>query len=172
MRGWSSVTRRASREDAFYPPGEFVGKNLVQITSKCGGLERLPDADIYERWSQALSSAVDLARWACSSAKELAVADAFTAILPVVVVPDDRLWKVFYDDNGNISADPSHANECDLYVGREIEVGPPVPPQTFTFSHVHFFTLTGFASFLSKMAINPYPWDKLFAQKSVEDRAT
>jgi hypothetical protein len=98
------------------------------------------------------------------------VADCFTAILPVVVVPDDRLWKVLYDDNGNISTDPSHANECDLYVGREIEVGWPVPPQTFIFSHVHFFTLTGFGSFLSRMAVNEHAWVKLFTRQAFEVR--
>jgi hypothetical protein len=167
MRGWSSVTRRANREDAFYPPGEFVGKSLVRIQCGNNHLVRTPDSDIYDKWEQALSSAVELAKSACSSAKSFSGPNFFTAVLPVVVVPDDRLWKVVYDDSGSISADPSEVTECDLYVGREIEVGPPEPPQKFVFSHVHFFTLTGFRSFLSKMAVNEQAWTKLFTEKAL-----
>src|ERR1035438_1415248 len=164
---WSSATLRAKREDAFYLPVEFVGKNLVLINKD---RKRSPDKDIYEGWSQALSSAVDLVKLACRSAEDTSVSESFTGILPVVVVPNYRLWKVVYDDNGSISADPSQEDACNLYVGNDIEVGPPESPHTFIFSHVHFFTLAGFGAFLSRMAINDHAWSKLFSNKGVEVR--
>lgn len=169
--GLSSVTRRATREDAFYPPKDFVGKSLVRIQTDKNPMVRTQDSDVYDKWAQALSSAVELAESACSSAKSFSVAHFFTAVLPVVVVPDDLLWRVVYDENGSVPTDPVQVKECELFVGREIEVGGAKGTplfHRFTFSHVHFFTLTGFGSFLSKMAINEHAWTKLFTGKSLE----
>jgi hypothetical protein len=169
--GSSSVTRRATLENSFYPPRSFVGKSLVRIQTDKQPMVRSQDSDVYDKWAQALSSAVELAQSACDSAKRLTVHRSFTAVVPAVVVPDDLLWRVYYDDNGGISSDPARVNECELYVGREIEVGgakgTPLFHQ-FTFSHVHFFTLTGFGSFLSKMAVNEHAWANLFTDKALE----
>jgi hypothetical protein len=109
-----------------------------------------------------------LAESACSSAKSFSKPKFFTAVLPVVVVPDDRLWQLVYDDSGSISVDPAKVTECAFYFGKRIAVGPSVPRQQgFVFSHVHFFTLGGFRSFLSKMAVNEYEWTKLFTGRSL-----
>lgn len=169
--GSSSVTRRAAGADAFYSPKSFVGKSLVRIQTDKKPMARAQDSDVYDKWAQALSSAVGLAESACHSAKASSVARFFTAVLPVVVVPDELLWRVVYDDSGGVSTDPAQVNECELFVGREIEVGgekrTPLFHQ-FTFSHVHFFTLAAFASFLSKMALNEHAWTRLFPDKSFE----
>jgi hypothetical protein len=169
--GRSSVTRRATQENSFYPPRSFVGKSLVRVQTDKHPMIRTQDSDVYDKWAQALSSAVELAQSACNSAKDLSLPRFFTAVLPVVVVPDDLLWKVVNDDNGGVSTTPGQVKECELFVGREIEVGgekgTPLFHQ-FTFSHVHFFTLTGFGSFLSKMAVNEHAWANLLTDRSLE----
>lgn len=169
--GLSSVTRRAIGEEAFYLPKDFVGKSLVRIQIDKKPMVRMQDSDVYDKWSQTLSSAVELVESACRSAHKFSVARFLTAVMPVVVVPDDLLWRVVYDDNGSVTTEPAQVNECELFVGREIEVGgakgTPLFHQ-FTFSHVHFFTLTGFGAFLSKMAVNEHAWAKLFTEKSLE----
>jgi len=169
--GSSSVTRRASGEDAFYPPGDFVGKSLVRIQADKTPIVRTPDSDVYDKWAQALSSAVGLVESACRFPKGVSSPRFFTAVLPIVVVPDDLLWNAAYDDNGSISTDPAQVKGCELFVGREIEVGGEKGTpwfHRFTLSHVHFFTLAGFSSFLSKVAVNEYVWTKLFTDKSFE----
>jgi len=103
-------------------------------------LEAISESDAYDKWSQALASAVELAESARGYAGTTSKGSALTAILPVVVVPDDRLWQVIYDDNGSLSDDPAPVTECVLYVGREINLGPSDSPQPFRFSHIHFFT--------------------------------
>jgi hypothetical protein len=169
--GLSSVTRRARREDAFYPPNSFVGKSLVRIQTDRNPMVRTQDSDVYDKWAQALSSAVELAESACNSAENLSHTAFFTAVLPAVVVPDDLLWRLVYDENGSVSADPAQVNECELFVGRKIEVGGAEGTplfHVFTFSHVHFFTLSGFGSFLSRMALNQHAWAKLFTHDALE----
>jgi len=132
---------------------------------------RTPDSDIYDKWAQALSSAVGLVESACGSAKGVPGSRFFTTVLPLVVVPDGLLWRVIYDDSGSIPAEPEQVKECELYVSREIEVGGKKGTplfHCFTFSHVHFFTLTGFSSFLSKMAVNEHAWKQLFTENPLE----
>jgi hypothetical protein len=69
---------------------------------------------------------------------------------PVVVLPEDTLWGAEYSDAGELSFDPVPTEECEMYVGRstmpEQEIGDIASP--YTFSHLHFFTIRGFASFL------------------------
>jgi len=134
-------------------------------------MERTPDSDIYDKWAQALSSAVGLAESACNVPRGQCSSVFFTAVLPFVVVPDALLWNAAYDDTGSISTDPAQVNECELFVAREVEVGGAKGTShfhRFTFSHVHFFTLAGFTSFLSKMAVNDHAWTNLFTDKSLE----
>lgn len=169
--GLSSATRRATGEASIYPPKEFVGKSLVRIQTDKNPPVRTPDADVYDKWAQALSSAVDLAVSACAFSKEFAFGKFLTAVLPVVVVPDDSLWRLAYAHDGTVSADPSIVTECELFVGREIPVGGPIRTPAFhqfTFSHVHFFTLLGFSSFLSRMAVNDHAWSRLFSEEAIE----
>ena len=119
LHGPSSVTRRATREDAFYSPRSFVGKSLVRIQTDRDPMGRTKDSDVYDKWAQALSSAVELAESAWHSAENLSVPRFFTAVMPVVVVPDDLLWRAVYDDNGDVSTDPAQVKECELFVERD-----------------------------------------------------
>lgn len=173
--GPSSATFRASREDAFYPPKSFVGKSILRIKpnpnkSQTASVPFISDsdADIYDKWSQALSSSVELAELACERAAHYRVPKFYCAILPVVVVPDDSLWTVYYDENGAVLKQPELVNTCDLLVRREITVTRDWMPHQFTFSHIHFFTLTGFNAFVSNMAASDVVWNKLFTTRALE----
>lgn len=165
VSGTSSATFRASRDNAFYLPGKFVGKSLVRIkpapnSSSGNSFVSVPDSDIYDKWSQALSSSVDLAELACDRAGHYRAPKFYTIVLPVVVVPDDSLWIVDYDDSGCVCKPPEQVNACELFVGREIKVTKEWFPHQFTLSHIHFFTIGGFASFLSDMAPDDNNWIK------------
>ncbi len=58
--GLSSITRRTDGDSGFYPANEFVGKSLVRI--QADKMSRLADSDIYDKWSQSISSGVELVR--------------------------------------------------------------------------------------------------------------
>jgi hypothetical protein len=162
--GLSSTTRRSQGDKSFYAPTKFVGKSLLRLKPSKAGLVAVPDADMYDRWSQALASAIDLTSKACDLSKEFGSSNVFSAVLPVVVVANDALWAVVYDDKGDMLDEPKSVNSCELYVGRSITLNeePKAFSHQFTFSHVHFFTLSGFDSFLERMVTNEKAWEKLF----------
>jgi hypothetical protein len=169
-----SGTCRSDWSSSFYPAGKFVGKNLVRIqqdkttNKKTPDLKRTPDEDIYDKWAQALASAKDLVEAGCACSRGLPhLKMVYTAVLPVVVIPDDRLWKVTYDEEGSIASEPVQAEECQFFVGRSIDVGHAPEPHPFTFSHVHFFTLSGLRSFMSLMAGEGDAWDRLFDVREI-----
>ncbi len=147
------VIRRITGNDSVYFPEAFVGKSLLQLKKKEGKYTRTRDVEIYEKWSQALASAVDLVHTAGRNATAATNQHVFTFVVPVVVLPDDSLWKIEYDVNGKIVGHPQPANEVDFFVAHE--ASPSIEPgdlrQPYVFSHLHFLTLTGFAALLLRI---------------------
>ena len=159
----AGAVRVVSGNESIYAPGAFVGKSLVQIREiRNGKYEGLKDKEIYEKWSQALASGVDLVRNARRYAANFDFPHVFTVLLPVVVVPNDVLWRVEYDVNGRTVGDPVKTDECEFYVAREVWSAPELGDSTepYTFSHLHFLTLKGFALFLLKIT-GDEDWRKL-----------
>jgi len=147
------VIRRVTRNASVYFPQAFVGKSLLQLKKKDGKYIRTRDTEIYEKWSQALASGVDLVDAAGRNATAAGNQHVFTFVIPVVVLPDDTLWKVEYDVNGKITQGPQPSNEIEFFVGHK--VSPPVElgdsSEPYVFSHLHFVTFTGFATLLLKI---------------------
>ncbi len=148
----------------YYREGKFVGKSLLRLKlDQKQKLQRVPDEDVYERWAQAISSAVGVANSVCDDAFHFQESIA-SAVLPVVVVPDDSLWIVWYAGNGALEQAPEQVAECEFYVERGVKVGASPKPHRFTFSHIHFFTLAGFSAFTSELARpeRSVIWERLF----------
>jgi hypothetical protein len=154
---------RLHQGNRFYQQHGFIGKSLLRLKPKDPKSNQpvaAPDADVYEKWAQALSSAVDLAEAAFGHPDVGQV--VWTAVLPVVVVPNNSLWKVAYDDQGNVGSGPQPTEHCEFYVGHQLRFGTFPNEHAFTFSHIHFFTLTGFGSFFSKMSSDGSEWERVF----------
>jgi len=149
------TVRRVTGNDSVYFPEAFVGKSLLQL-KKDGKLSRTRDTELYEKWSQALASAVDLVDTAGRDAAASTDQHVFTFVLPVVVLPDEALWKIEYDINGKFTEGPEPATEIEFFVAHKalppVELGDSNIP--YVFSHLHFVTLTGFGSFLLRIMRN------------------
>jgi hypothetical protein len=150
------TVRRVTGNDSVYFPEAFVGKTLLQLKKKEGKLSRTRDTELYEKWSQALASAVDLVNTAGRDAAASTEQHVFTFVLPVVVLPDEALWKIEYDINGKITGGPEPATEIEFFVAHKasppVELGDSNIP--YVFSHLHFVTLTGFSTFLLRIMRN------------------
>ncbi|MFZ1219414.1 MAG: hypothetical protein WAO00_08975 [Chthoniobacterales bacterium] len=156
----AGVIRNVAVDESIYPSEGFVGRNILQLKpgKKTGSYTSARDSDLYEKWFQALSSAFDLVtvamRYANHDQKHL-----FTLILPIVVLPNNTLWRAHYSEDGELMSDPEKVDECELFVGRPIvptvELGDFEEP--YTFSHLHFFTTDGFTAFLLK-ATQDHDW--------------
>jgi hypothetical protein len=101
---------------------------------------------------------VELAESACLFAQEEKGRRFSSAVLPVVVLPDESLWTVCYSDEGSIQEGPKMADECEYFVDRKLTVRG----QNFVLTHIHFVTLRGFSGLLSRFVQDQRIWDRLF----------
>lgn len=158
-----------NRESDFYYAGGLVGKSVFRAKSDGRSpLKREGDGEIYERYAQAFSSSVELVGRACVAATQRQPTEKFvlSAILPLVVVPDDALWIVKYDSEGNFDGNPEQTDGCEIYTANGIQTGLPDRPDLrheFRFSHVHILTLKGFSKFLTSLTIGD-AWTALFGR--------
>ena len=146
---------------SFYPPGVFVGKSLLRLNLDEDPPGSLEDSAVRDAWSRALDSAAELVEKACRVEVPVAPQFVYSAILPIVVVPDGALWLASYGGDGKLSAPPAQAEACEYFVGKEIEASGLLG-RKFALSHVHFFTLGGFGAFFQKLACDAQAWTLLF----------
>ncbi len=154
--------RRVAGDDSMYGMGSFVGRSILRIEASQTRrpsdatitYSRSKDKEIYDRWSQALASAQDLVLDARYYASRFKMPHVFTAIIPVVVVPDAALWSMEYDADDELIHDPIKIDQCEFYVARDMKIPgefAEFASQTFKFSHIHFVTVKGFEAFLLKV---------------------
>jgi hypothetical protein len=141
---------RLEGERSIYQVGAPVGKTLAQV-----GLtdEKTPaifasDADVFDKWSQALASAEELV--SRSYWQKFEQRGCLCGILAIVVVPDSRLWRVLYDDNGGVKEQPHLVDRCSLFVGRTYSMEKISGP-SYDISHMEIVTLTGLRNILTNI---------------------
>jgi hypothetical protein len=147
-----------------YRANEFVGKNLLRIKSeKNGKYSVVPDSDVYEKWSQALSSSEELCERAKRFSQDFKQEHVYSIIIPAVVVPDGSLWMMEYDPSGTPIADPRQLEACEFFVGRTWVIHPPGTPafQEVCLSHIQFFTLSGLRKFVDRLQGQGF-WNAMF----------
>ncbi len=158
VKAWSGggVTDRLDIIEAqpgdrgLYRPGRPVGKHTFQLKREPNTKNsfKTSDSESYEKWSQALTSAADLIESACSANIRHDIQEAFTFILPVLVVADRTLWVIDYDEGGKRIREPTAAEDCELFVDRTYNVSDR---GMYRITHLHVYTRAGFAVFLRKL---------------------
>jgi hypothetical protein len=148
--------------DSLYKPDGFVGKSIIKLKMRQGNLCSEGDSEMYDRWAQAMSSCYDLCDHAFDGCSEGSAYQAF--VLPVVVVPNDSLWKANYDEKGTLRDDPSRADLCEYYINQQIPISE-IP--NFVITHVHFATLSGLSQLLTHfVAARTRAWKAIFGNES------
>jgi hypothetical protein len=108
------------------------------------------NSEVYEKWSQALASAQDLADESTRDGVSHRSA-FFCLVLPVVVVPDGTLWEVRFDSEGTRRTDPVQTKRCPFYVGRLYTAGSMLQCINIMLSHLEFVTLSGLKSLMEEI---------------------
>jgi hypothetical protein len=79
----------------------MVGKAITQVRWHENGKKLIASAaDTYDRWSQCLAAATRLVRMATAQPGPDDGQPRYTFVMPVLVVSNDTLWVVDYDENG------------------------------------------------------------------------
>lgn len=144
-----SRTIRLHGDRSIYQIGSPVGKSCDQVGRGVNNEITTGDNDVYTKWSQALSSADDLTHAASCDGVDRTGGIAFSLVVPIVVVPNGRLWMVEFDDMGNRVSSPIQVERCSYYVNRNYEhKGFPAWTEV-SVSHLEFVTENGLVQFIT-----------------------
>lgn len=143
--------RRVEGTHSLYPIGDYVGKSLAQVSKNGTDEFKSNDGDVYEKWGQAVASANGLIRKALGLNKNLGMPSQGAIILPVLVVPNERLWTVNYDETGTRQGGPIQVDEVRMYIGVEQTLTGTFA-FTYTISHLHIVTESGLEGLLRRFA--------------------
>jgi hypothetical protein len=138
---------------SLYPVGHPVGKAITQVGRDTTGKLNSRDGDVYDKWSQALSSANDLVGICQKDGDRSIRGFCFSCVVPVLVVPDGTLWSCEFDAGGNRRTVPTKVERAQLYVGREylIDTNGIGPGEPYTLSHLEVVTLSGFGKLIEQL---------------------
>lgn len=144
-----------------YRKGELVGKSTTQVGRTLNGDITSGDAEVYDKWSQALASSLDLLCLAAHEPEAKTGEVVTTVVLPVLVVANDTLWAADYSLKGERIDEPHQLNDCTIYIGKKYSFSTSRHPLQHRLSHLHVFTKKGFDDFLQRMKQED-DWDEFF----------
>jgi hypothetical protein len=152
----ANVDGRAHRAGStYFQSGAFVGKSILKPGKG-------KDGEIYEGWSQALSSAHELVEEAVKKGAPFEMSN-FGAVFPWLVVPNDALWTVEFDQRGEM-AEPQLAKYCRYFVGHRI-TDILYAHGSICLSHVEIMTIDGMGELLGRLSDIRHDWDDWIPQK-------
>lgn len=148
-----------------YPIGKPVGKSTVQVGRAGGSDFVVGDADVYDKWTQALGSASELIQLSVNHYKDAPNNFMLTIVLPILVVANDTLWVADYSEDGLIKGVPQKMDSAELYVDRNYWERMGV---SYAVSHLHFFTRSGIDAFFTKISTDAEVFNSLFPMEEIK----
>jgi hypothetical protein len=131
---------------SFYPAGEPVGKQTDQVGRAANGLLVGDDQVTFEKISQAVNSCEELVRNYGNTTSSIV-----TAIVPVLVVPSERLWQVEYDANGSVQKSPRPLGRSTLFLDCSWQFGQKsIGFSEYRLSHLECVTFDELQSWTAK----------------------
>lgn len=156
--GGRSRSIRIDGPASHYAQGDWVGKSTAQVGVDTQGEIISHDKEVYDKWGQSLASLGDLA----SDIDEIPDGNYATA-LPIVVVPDGRLWQASYQTDGRRIRDPERVDRCSVYIGgAEVSVSFECK---LAVSHVEFMTVRGLMLFVTNFLEGPDAVRRLISKR-------
>lgn len=140
--------------DSLYPPSSYTGKSISQVAVLSNGNEiSASDSDVFSKWTQCVASSVDLIKdslWDYHN-RNGDNFETISLILPILVIPDETLWSVKFDDDGNKLGDPELTNHVSVYIDRQNIIGENTrhtKVNHYCLSHIDIFTKSGLEAYL------------------------
>ena len=130
-------------QSSVYKAHSPVGKAIAQVGRDTNKEKTIyaSDQDVFDKWAQCLASADELVGMSASEGDDDFPNVSYVSVLPIVVVPDARLWTVEYDNDGELKTAPTQTDHCSLFVNHAYDMEFNGP--TLRISHVEFVTLSG-----------------------------
>jgi len=161
---------RISEEHSIYKPFDPVGKDSIQVGRQHDGRFASNDNDLFDKWSQCLSSANDLINdmyWDGHDEKT----HFFSTVIPIVVVPNGRLFAIEYDVDGNVQTQPHAAKRCSMYIDKQYTINTfPAFNKHFNISHMEIMTIDGLDEFIKHYILTEEGMSFIFSKAGLRAR--
>ena len=81
--------------------------------------------------------------------------DVYTIVLPVLVVPVDRIWTVWYNQAGKTEREPTVEGSVTYYLGKSWLIGDPEReyPIRYYFSHLEIVQIDNLDKMINKFTL-------------------
>ena len=127
--GYVRVSKLTENSIYGHSSNRIVCKSLNQVWKKqennkdVTGKVVANDGEIYDKWAQAVSSAHDILNQECYQlSKSDSDLDCQTVIIPILVVPDNSIYKVVFDETGNVKGDSEIVEYISYFLGTELKI--------------------------------------------------
>ncbi len=128
---------------------QFVGKAIDIVSRDGSGKFKSGDKEVYPKWTQALQSASTLMPLDAGTFYD-DKRPTIHWILPILVVPDDRLFVVDFDNFGNQQLGPTSAPSTSYFVGYKQQLCI-VEVRESKFGHLEIMTYSALKSFVESI---------------------
>lgn len=157
----STLVLRVQFGQSVYSAGQPTGKSTAQVARTSDNTLVGNDGELYEKWGQCLSSADDLVRRIHTDSGSPFIT-RLSAVFPILVVPNKRLWAVSYDENGNRVSDPQMVDHCSCFIDKDYELNDGIEPTWMSISHLDIVTLDGLKCFVSDYLLTNDGMSRIF----------
>lgn len=135
------------RNNIIYQENKYVGKSVTQLYIDENGDSTSKNEEVYEKWIQVFGQANGLVNKAANIYRTNNKDNNYSAIFPILIIPNERLWVVNYNLDGNIKDGPKKEISSEIFYELESKFKDEYEDD-FIFSHLHIFTIDGFKEFL------------------------
>jgi hypothetical protein len=139
---------RLSGDKSPYRKRQAVGKSLVQLGRRVHDRQLTGnDSEVFDKMSQALNASYDLIEEAHYAAGD--GVNVISAVVPVIVVPDNRIWTVHYNHKGEIERGPTIEGNVEYYIDKSwniIDFGP----RWYNLSHLEIVQISHLSEMIKK----------------------
>ena len=156
---YNPLIEKYDYKSSIYKANEFAAKSFDQIGRHITeGTIIKNDVDSYDKMTQAVNSSKDLV---LEAVNEIDPNTLQFIILPLLVIPDNTLWAIFYDGEGNITKEPELLKHISYYIGRSWPVNKKFN-SVYTISHLDIITFSYIEEFINRFLDGNNDWDDIF----------
>jgi hypothetical protein len=130
-----------------YRVGEACGKAVNQVIKNKDGSFSGRDAEVFDKWSQAISSLITYSQ-EYRNVKSSEYEYELHVFMPFIVIPDNRLWAVVYDNHGNIEIPVRQVDNIGVFMDKNYNTINYQELPELKISHIEFMTISGLKTFI------------------------
>lgn len=143
---FEKTARRRVSDSELYPSNKRVAKSVDQVARSASGEFIKTNSDVHDKVSQAIHSAYSLVKE--SATHYVRENHHMHFVLPVLVLPDDRLWEVTYNSDGTRHGKIQRVSHASYWVNRHWVVDAVLGEIGYQITHLEIVTFSNLHDFI------------------------